>query len=41
LCSTGRRGIIAPRHQRQGFMIHANAIGKASFTAKYARPKAR
>jgi len=22
-----------------GFMTHANAIGKASFTAKYGRPK--
>jgi phosphatidylethanolamine-binding protein (PEBP) family uncharacterized protein len=24
-----------------GFMINANAIGKATFTAKYGRPKAK
>jgi Raf kinase inhibitor-like YbhB/YbcL family protein len=24
-----------------GFMVHANMVGKASFTAKYGRPKAR
>ncbi|NMM14193.1 MAG: YbhB/YbcL family Raf kinase inhibitor-like protein [Rhodoferax sp.] len=24
-----------------GFMIHGNSLGKASFTAKYARPKAK
>jgi phosphatidylethanolamine-binding protein (PEBP) family uncharacterized protein len=24
-----------------GFMVHANMIGKAGFTAKYGRPKAK